>query len=252
MTASSRTPSLASRGRDAPSDPHGTPMPRSCSAARDLRKRYGEIEAVKGVSFEIHEGETYGLLGPNGAGKTTTISMVCGLLARDARRGDPRRPPIDVGRGGREGRHRVRAPGAGDLPGPVGAREPRVLRPAVRPRRRAAQDADRARSSSSSASTERANDRTRPLQRRHAAPAQHRHRAAPPAAPAAPRRAHGGRGPPEPQRDPRVDRRARPGRAWRSCTRRTTWRRPSASATGSGSSTAARSAPRAPARSSSR
>src|SRR5262249_2902052 len=50
---------------------------------RDLRKRFGEIEAVRGVSFEIHEGETYGLLGPNGAGKTTTISMVCGLLARD-------------------------------------------------------------------------------------------------------------------------------------------------------------------------
>jgi linearmycin/streptolysin S transport system ATP-binding protein len=52
--------------------------------ARDLRKRFGEIEAVKGVSFQIDEGETYGLLGPNGAGKTTTISMVCGLLARDA------------------------------------------------------------------------------------------------------------------------------------------------------------------------
>jgi ABC-2 type transport system ATP-binding protein len=51
--------------------------------ARDLRKRYGAIEAVKGVSLRIHEGETYGLLGPNGAGKTTTISMVCGLLARD-------------------------------------------------------------------------------------------------------------------------------------------------------------------------
>jgi len=53
-------------------------------AVRDLRKRYGSIEAVKGVSFEIRSGETYGLLGPNGAGKTTTISMVCGLLARDA------------------------------------------------------------------------------------------------------------------------------------------------------------------------
>ena len=53
-------------------------------AARDLRKRYGDLEAVKGVSFQIHEGETYGLLGPNGAGKTTTISMVCGLLTRDA------------------------------------------------------------------------------------------------------------------------------------------------------------------------
>jgi ABC-2 type transport system ATP-binding protein len=52
--------------------------------ASGLHKRYGQLEAVKGVSFAIHEGETYGLLGPNGAGKTTTISMVCGLLARDA------------------------------------------------------------------------------------------------------------------------------------------------------------------------
>ena len=50
----------------------------------DLRKRFGEIEAVRGVSFRIAERETYGLLGPNGAGKTTTISMVCGLLERDS------------------------------------------------------------------------------------------------------------------------------------------------------------------------
>ena len=49
-----------------------------------LRKRFGEVEAVRGVSFQIAEGETYGLLGPNGAGKTTTISMVCGLLEPDA------------------------------------------------------------------------------------------------------------------------------------------------------------------------
>jgi ABC-2 type transport system ATP-binding protein len=47
---------------------------------RELRKRFGAIEAVRGVSFQIAEGETYGLLGPNGAGKTTTISIVCGLL----------------------------------------------------------------------------------------------------------------------------------------------------------------------------
>ena len=51
---------------------------------RDLHKRFGAIEAVRGVGFPIAEGETYGLLGPNGAGKTTTISMVCGLLRRDA------------------------------------------------------------------------------------------------------------------------------------------------------------------------
>ena len=48
-----------------------------------LRKRFGELEAVRGVGFRIDPGETYGLLGPNGAGKTTTISMVCGLLEPD-------------------------------------------------------------------------------------------------------------------------------------------------------------------------
>ena len=66
-------------------------------AVRALRKRYGELEAVKGVSFQIHEGETYGLLGPNGAGKTTTISMVCGLLTRDAGEVTLDGQAIDVG-----------------------------------------------------------------------------------------------------------------------------------------------------------
>jgi ABC-2 type transport system ATP-binding protein len=51
---------------------------------RDLRKRFGEINAVRGVSFYIDAGETYGLLGPNGAGKTTTISMISGILERDS------------------------------------------------------------------------------------------------------------------------------------------------------------------------
>jgi ABC-2 type transport system ATP-binding protein len=51
---------------------------------RDLRKAYGELVAVDGVGFTVHAGETYGLLGPNGAGKTTTISMVVGILDRDA------------------------------------------------------------------------------------------------------------------------------------------------------------------------
>jgi ABC-2 type transport system ATP-binding protein len=49
----------------------------------DLRKRFDQIDAVRGVSFEIAVGETYGLLGPNGAGKTTTISIACGLLEPD-------------------------------------------------------------------------------------------------------------------------------------------------------------------------
>ena len=51
---------------------------------RGLVKQFGDRRAVDDVSFSIARGETYGLLGPNGAGKTTTISMLCGLLRRDA------------------------------------------------------------------------------------------------------------------------------------------------------------------------
>ncbi len=50
----------------------------------DLRRRFGDLTAVDGVSFRIAPGETYGLLGPNGAGKTTTISMVAGLIPADS------------------------------------------------------------------------------------------------------------------------------------------------------------------------
>jgi ABC-2 type transport system ATP-binding protein len=45
----------------------------------DLRKNFGEVEAVRGVSFEVAAGEVFGFLGPNGAGKTTTINMLCTL-----------------------------------------------------------------------------------------------------------------------------------------------------------------------------
>lgn len=48
-----------------------------------LVRRFGDLTAVKDVSFRVAPGETYGLLGPNGAGKTTTISMVAGLLEAD-------------------------------------------------------------------------------------------------------------------------------------------------------------------------
>ena len=48
-----------------------------------LRKRYGGIEAVRGISFEVERGEVFGLLGPNGAGKTTTVEVLEGYRARD-------------------------------------------------------------------------------------------------------------------------------------------------------------------------
>jgi ABC-2 type transport system ATP-binding protein len=53
-------------------------------SVRGLQKRFGARVAVDGVSFAIKPGEVYGLLGPNGAGKTTSISMIAGILARDA------------------------------------------------------------------------------------------------------------------------------------------------------------------------
>jgi len=49
----------------------------------DLRKSYGDIRAVDGVSFEVKEGEIFGLLGPNGAGKTTTIEIMEGYRKPD-------------------------------------------------------------------------------------------------------------------------------------------------------------------------
>jgi ABC-2 type transport system ATP-binding protein len=50
---------------------------------RDLRKAYGDLEAVRGVTFEIARGEVFCLLGPNGAGKTTTVEILEGYRPRD-------------------------------------------------------------------------------------------------------------------------------------------------------------------------
>ncbi len=77
----------------------------SAIVVRGLRKSYGALEAVRGVDFEIEEGEVFGLLGPNGAGKTTTVEILEGYRKRDAGEvsvlgHDPERP-------GREFRERI-------------------------------------------------------------------------------------------------------------------------------------------------
>ncbi len=72
---------------------------------RDLRKSYGEVEAVRGVSFEVLSGEVFCLLGPNGAGKTTTVEILEGYRTRNG--GDARVLGIDPADGARELRERV-------------------------------------------------------------------------------------------------------------------------------------------------
>jgi ABC-2 type transport system ATP-binding protein len=69
-------------------------------SVRGLRKAYGPLEAVRGVDFDIEEGEVFGLLGPNGAGKTTTVEILEGYRSRDAGEvsvlgNDPQRPGRD-------------------------------------------------------------------------------------------------------------------------------------------------------------
>jgi ABC-2 type transport system ATP-binding protein len=53
-------------------------------SVRDLRKSYGSHDALRGIDFDIAEGEVFGLLGPNGAGKTTTVEILEGYRTRDA------------------------------------------------------------------------------------------------------------------------------------------------------------------------
>jgi len=72
---------------------------------RDLRRSYGEVEAVRGVSFEVSRGEVFCLLGPNGAGKTTTVEILEGYRTRTA--GEARVLGIDPAHGRRELRERV-------------------------------------------------------------------------------------------------------------------------------------------------
>jgi ABC-2 type transport system ATP-binding protein len=72
---------------------------------RDLRKRYGDVEAVRGVSFEVAQGEVFVLLGPNGAGKTTTTEILEGYRSRTA--GDVTVLGFDPEHGGRAFHERI-------------------------------------------------------------------------------------------------------------------------------------------------
>src|SRR5947209_12959541 len=74
-------------------------------SVRGLRKSYGALEAVRGVDFDIEEGEVFGLLGPNGAGKTTTVEILEGYRSRDA--GDVTVLGHDPERPGRDFRERI-------------------------------------------------------------------------------------------------------------------------------------------------
>ncbi|HYL71059.1 MAG TPA: ATP-binding cassette domain-containing protein [Candidatus Dormibacteraeota bacterium] len=101
---------LRSQGREETAPPFprsaaapGPPPSEAPIGAYDLCKRFGNFEAVRGVTIEVRHGEIYGLLGANGAGKTTVIKMLCGLMeptggqvrllghARRLRRGSLRR-----------------------------------------------------------------------------------------------------------------------------------------------------------------
>jgi ABC-2 type transport system ATP-binding protein len=83
---------------------HGR-VPAAAISVNGLRKSYGDYEALRGISFEIAEGEVFGLLGPNGAGKTTTIEILEGYRPRDA--GEVDVLGFDPGRAGPAFRERI-------------------------------------------------------------------------------------------------------------------------------------------------
>ena len=71
----------------------------------DLRKRYGDVQAVDGVSFQVQKGEIFALLGPNGSGKTTTVEIIEGMRTADS--GQATVAGIDVGKDPRAVKHLI-------------------------------------------------------------------------------------------------------------------------------------------------
>lgn len=78
-----------------------TSEPLNVLKVRGVRKAYGALRAVDGVTFEVRSGETFGLVGPNGAGKSTLMKMISGLL-------EPDEGSLEVGRWGSPGRAEAR------------------------------------------------------------------------------------------------------------------------------------------------
>src|SRR5271170_5930004 len=83
------------------------PMANSVLQVVDLVKRYGDVEAVRGISFTVDEGEVFGLLGPNGAGKTSTVEILEGLRTPD--RGVARVCGLDPEKSGERFKERIGA-----------------------------------------------------------------------------------------------------------------------------------------------
>jgi ABC-2 type transport system ATP-binding protein len=81
-------------------EPAPAPGRRTAIEAAGLSKRFGDVQALAGLSLRVMEGEVFGLLGPNGAGKSTAINLICGLLAADGGAvrifGQPVRPGAEV------------------------------------------------------------------------------------------------------------------------------------------------------------
>ena len=77
--------------------------------AQNLKKSFGDLQAVKGVNFHAEKGEILSLLGPNGAGKTTAIRMLCGTLPPTS--GEIRVAGVDMVESAREARSIFRQTG---------------------------------------------------------------------------------------------------------------------------------------------
>src|SRR5258708_3748382 len=100
----------------------------------NLTKRYGDVEALRGVGFSVSEGEVFGLLGPNGAGKTSTVEILEGLRTPDSGRVSV--CGLDPQRSGAEFKHEIGAALQSALPDKMRVHEALDLFGSFYPRRR--------------------------------------------------------------------------------------------------------------------